>query len=70
MSIILSFMVMIEKLENDLPNFMVSLSMSVSSQKMHCFNLVSNGDPHRFLCSMGSERILTLLYRCLVNSGL
>jgi hypothetical protein len=37
LSIILSFMVMVEKLENDLPNFMVSPSMSVSPQKMHCF---------------------------------
>jgi hypothetical protein len=33
--------------------------------------VVSNGDTstHRILCSMGSERILTLLCRCLVNSG-
>ena len=64
MSIIFSFLVVVNKWENDLSSFMASPSMSVSPLKMHWFNLVSNGDPHRILCSMGSERILTLLYRC------
>jgi hypothetical protein len=34
------------------------------------YALVSNGDPHRILCSMGSERILTLLYRCTYGYGI